>query len=65
MPPGIETLEGTEGVSPMNDGYIIGPIGVPGSQVTVNTPGGGAVTGNVGANNTVYIGGQPYQISRA
>jgi hypothetical protein len=46
----------------MSDGYIIGPIGVPGSQVTVNTPGGGAVTGNVGANNTVYIGGQAYQI---
>jgi hypothetical protein len=48
----------------MNDGYIIGPIGVPGSQVTVNTPGGGAVTGNVGANNTVYIGNTPYQIYR-
>jgi hypothetical protein len=62
MPSGIEPWN--EGVSFMNDGYIIGPIGVPGSQVTVNTPGGGAVTGNVGANNTVYIGSTPYQIYR-
>jgi hypothetical protein len=37
---------------------------VRGSQVTVNTPGGGAVTGNVGANNTVYIGDTTYQIYR-
>lgn len=32
-----------------NDGsYIVGPIGTAGSQVTVNTPGGGDGTVHVG-----------------
>ena len=45
---------------PDDGNYIIGPIGVPGSQVTVNTPGGGAITGIVGPDRTVHIGDKTY-----
>jgi hypothetical protein len=48
-----------------NDGsYIIGPIGTPGSQVTVNTPGAGALTGIVGGDGTVHIGDKTYEVER-
>jgi hypothetical protein len=48
-----------------NDGsYIIGPIGTPGSQVTVQKPGGGNEQGIVGGDGTVHVGDKTYQTSR-